>query len=739
MSGNRLTKDLLTVEIDPGTPGTPPTPGQPGYPGFPAWDERRTYTSFTVGNPPYLPNPRYVPGRPESEIINGHLNLQFIPNWTNPVNHTEIIHHPAIPAVPPTPGSPGTPGSLPTYQHNYQFGWNGGATAVGSIAEDGVYRFFINPSNVGIFTGIGPLATNHDYRNIRWALRFDGDQYYVYENGVAVVALPAYFILTDEFAIRTLGGEVAFYINDTLIYRSALRSAGPSHVSAVMYSAGDQIINASIEQTVPAAIADTIGSLDLDETEPAILLYDGAGVLILAEDEPTIDLHDDSELVVMELVESEPVIRLMGPDFKGIVLLEDEPTISLEGGFIIPDYGVMQMMEDAPTIQLYGGMNNEVAVAEPLPKFLAYSGVGILQLVEPEPTIVLLDENGFNIITASIPPITVEMNIDVLPTYYAENVIRAEIPPITVRMYGGARIIASIPPITVSAVVRVTTGATITADIPAITVAMDVKAGAVAEIVASVPPITVKAYGGARIRADVPPITVAMEATGGRVATIAASVPPITVAMLCKVGTAITISANIPTIGYGGYGATISASIPPITVYVDASAASAPVLGYAYTMTLDNPQKPVTRYTGFAFRDIIRFEGKHYAFGASGAFELTGNTDDGIAISWAFKMGETGKVAGSADADMFNKRTLCVYFLGSYSGPTALTVKVDRGDERAYEQDPPPDAELRTLRFDPAQGLLGNLWTFGQYGAGPATIMQMQVLNRLQQRKKRYA
>lgn len=723
---NLLTKDLLTTETLTGDSPAPGTPGYPGSPGSPAWDEVIVEHGWGIV---------LAIVTPEDPITGSPLTTLYL---YGPITTTRVVHHPAIPSTPAVPAVPGMPGAPPSIQLNYQFGWNGGAQAGGNIAGDGMYQFSVNPSNAGIFTGIGPVVTSTDYTRIRWALRFDANRYYVYENGVAVVALPATFIIGDVFTIRTLGGEVAFYINSSLIYRSELRSAGASYVSAVLFAAGDQIIDASITNGTPTGFADTIGGLTLVEDAPRILLYSGVGILQLVEPEPVFFARDDFDLGGLILVEPRPTIRLFGPGFNPLWLVEDEPAIHFEGGYVVPNYGILTLVEDEPSIFLHNGFVPSLALIEPLPKFLAWNGAGILQLVEPEPQIFLFNENDYNIIKADIPDIEVEMVVDVLPVYFAQNVIVADIPDIEVRMYGAGRIVASIPEITVAAVLTVDTGMTITAFIPDIGVSMPALAGSVGTIDSTIPDITVSMQGGGRIVADIPDIEVDAVFSGGRVASIEASIPDIEVLMSSIVGAALTVVADLPEIGQGG-GAWIVADIPDITVYVAATAAAAPVLGIAYTMTLDNPRKPVTRYTNYAFRDIIRYAGKHYGFGADGVFELTGVTDNGIGIAWAYKMGETGNVAGGGNVDMFNKRTIVVYVLGSFVGPTALTVKVDGGVERQYEKDAPPDADVRTLRYEPGQGLLGNFWTFGQFGTGPATIHQLQILNRLQTRKLRYA
>lgn len=685
----------------------------PDFSGTPAYDTYREYYVMRIVGWDYTAIP-----------IGGAAVRVAIPRIER-VLVREVTHHPAIP---PQHGQPYRPASVVI---NKQIGWNGGAIGIPTIAADGQYRFSIDADAVGIVTGFGRVATNSDYPRIQFGLYFSNSQWYAYESGQHPSGAQGYFEDGDEFVIRRLGPEVAYYKNGTLIYRSLVRSTGVLLVSACMYAAGDQIQDAAVDAFVSDELSDSDGELEVAVPVPTVGMGGEEGISV-AVPVPSAELFEP-DYVTITVPVPVPSVALVSPDAAFVAIAVPTPSVDLSGGFLMPPYGFLSLLVPTPDVFMYYDVPPTLAVAVPVPHAFLGTMDGILRVDVPTPTVGILGADYPQII-GEIPMMTAEVQADVLPAYFAPG-IHATIPRMTARMYGAGQIKASIPKMTAAVTATVPTRIRVDATIPMMTASVAASAGSVATVVATIPMMVAQLdEGAAQIAASIPMMTALLAGQSGTVGQITATMPMMTAAFAGYGGAAADIAATIPMMVAGG-ATVIRASIPMMRAYVVANQATY-TMGYAYAVTLNNPRKPVTRYTGFNFKNIVRLGDRYIGFGADGAYELTGADDNGEVIAWSFKFGETNEVPGGDRTNA--KRTDAVYWLGQFCADVTMSVRVDQGPEYQYIESP-RDATTTAMRITTGRGLVGHYWQFGLAGTGAFAIHKAGVLNRPSKRKNRHA
>lgn len=727
---NRLYKNL--IPITDGEFTTPILPGEPGYPGFPAWDE--IIDRDVIGVIGWYPNPDYDPGQPISRANR--------PTWPiiGTIHVHEVIHHDAIPAV---LGD----NIRPPVALEYNFGWNATAIARFACFDNAQYRFSIKPSSIGLFTGWFE-ARNDDseaaqhippiYPLLDYAFRFDGDQFWIYELGVPATGAPATFAASDVFTLRRLGVEVAYYKNSVLIYRSTRTSFGYLLTWADLFAGGDEIFDAELLTSVDAAYAEGApASIAITVPTPFRMSMSDVNdaFMVVAVPVPTWQIGSDGDLAIAVPV---PSVKIMGADYAGITVAVPMPTVSMQGdGFVEPTYGVLTARVPMPSVAMYGNAADypALAITVPAPKVLLWSGSdGIVQVRVPMPSVYMYDAGSFNMIEATMPRMTASIDGQVLPNYFNQG-IRATMPKMTALMYGGGRVRATMPKMTAALTATTSNHFALAATLPSMTAALTAYAGSVVTIAATMPRMTAVAYGSGRIVATMPAMTAALTGQSGTVVAVAATMPRMTGAVTGFAGRAMTIAATMPRM-VALSGSYITATMPRMRALITANESSYEVTE-AYAVTLNNENRPVTRFTNYPFHSIVRIGARTIGFGPDGARELRGDDDAGDLIAWAFTFGATDELPGTGFGQGVEKINDGAYFTGRFENEIELSVAVDDGETYSYIE-VPPTTSMDTIRIPVGRGLCGFKWQFGLAGTGMMKLYRCEFLQRSLRRKVKH-
>jgi hypothetical protein len=233
-------------------PGSPYVPGSPGTPYSP---ERLIWEPQVVCG--LEPN---VPGHWEY-IISGYSSTRiFVPDAPYPgvgvyiswVCRTELVpvHVLATAYVPPTPAIPGVASSLIT---DYNLGWNAGARSIEFFRNDGFVEFTVPGSTVGACVGLSTTDDSATYVDIDHAFYVARDVARIYERGIERLYIGASAGVV--YRIQRAAGVVTYYVDDVLVYTSALTTTLPAFLDASMYAGGDTVTDAIIDDLANIAIS----------------------------------------------------------------------------------------------------------------------------------------------------------------------------------------------------------------------------------------------------------------------------------------------------------------------------------------------------------------------------------------------------------------------------------------------------------------------------------------------------
>lgn len=151
---------------------------------------------------------------------------------TDPI--TGCVDCPALPAV------TGAPARIDVTK---LVGWNAGANSIDQIDGDLHAVFSFEKAPVGIAAGLKNSRTNQADPN---AVQFG---FYVYANGPTTLYKilersatrygPMPYTLGTDLEIRRVNGTVKYFVDGSLVYRSAALSSGPLVFNACLYATGD--------------------------------------------------------------------------------------------------------------------------------------------------------------------------------------------------------------------------------------------------------------------------------------------------------------------------------------------------------------------------------------------------------------------------------------------------------------------------------------------------------------------
>lgn len=764
-----LKKDVKTA-YTPGTPGVPGTPGSPAIPAQPAHMEWRPRRVSYDGPPRYIYS--YMVGgfrvfvdqfdvwrayglarfeRVESplqilsdmvgrnlkaseahytEVRRGLYIVSWTPPWIDILERVEVPATAGTPAVPPTPGVPTTPA---TTAKDFNIGWNSGARSVAASASDCAYTFSVDPSAVGIVTGLNDADNNTGYGEIDFGLYLGLGRAQVYEGGLSRSAAVD-FGVGDTFTIQRQGHVVTYAHNGTVFYTSSTPSTGTVFADTSMYMGGDTITAASFgELTLPTPGAHGTGEfLPLTGGGGDKAYVGGAGRLLPLAGAgygpppagyvtpPGGEAHPESPdggYVPPSMYGSGRFLPLAGGG--GVAHASGVGALApLTGhgfiGSLAPAYavgsGALSYLTGAGT-----GLTGGVGTCDG--SFLPLSGKGSDHAIwEGAGTFEPLTGFGGSATTWSwsaqadlaMPgPFTVQAR----GTQHAPNTLKARMPRFGVQAFGGGSLKASLPmPTVVATGVGVVVGR-VNASLPMPTVAAAGMSGAVGQIDAALQGgFTVEAFSGGVIEAVLHGgFTLQASGVAGSTGRLTATMPMFELVAHASTDRVGRIDATMPMIRPVP-SAAFNALMPMFRVVASGHAVVA-VEYEAYTMNLVGPVdldprsphapsgREITRYTHFPFDQIVRHGDKYYGVSSTGLYLLGGDTDDGAPIPWAFRTATT-------DFGTIQRKTVVSAYLGGKVMPTA-TAKIFAGEqgEINYTYPVPPSATNQNYRVRFGRGL----------------------------------
>lgn len=221
---NRLTKDI-GIGYKPGKPGTL---GSPGLVGSPA---RSTKTKRRVCI--------YV--RPDEDEVRQYGDNIGISG--NRVCYDEEISEitPAIPSVAPVSPTAATPATL---IYDYKIGWTGRAHSRQAIESSGSATFTVPAASSGVVIGLSPEPATSGFLDIAFGFFVSHGVVRVYESGQEAQYIG--FYPGAVLKVQRAGGYVRYFVDGTEV-RSRKNDAAAMFLAAALYSGGDTVLDASIE------------------------------------------------------------------------------------------------------------------------------------------------------------------------------------------------------------------------------------------------------------------------------------------------------------------------------------------------------------------------------------------------------------------------------------------------------------------------------------------------------------
>lgn len=770
----------------PGSPGVPGTPGSPYIPAKPAHTEWQTVRYSYSGQPEYsyrwtdkqgqvrtssnlseiaegatgvssiIKSPldilrEIAGGRPITAIAAHYIETRglvtvspyatpqvMILSWTAPwVEVMEQVLVPGAPAVPAVAPTPGVPATAATTSSDFNIGWNSGARSVEAIAGDCAYTFSVDPSSVGVVTGLNDADNDPGYGEIDFGFYLRSGIAQVYENGISKSAAFA-FGAGDTFVIRRQGLVVTYEHNSEVIHTSAKTSIGVVFADVSMYMGGDTITAASFGALAPSAhgagkflpLAGNGGDASASGAGKFLPLKGSgygpppAGYVTPPEGEPHPEPLPPEEGGDGGYVP--PSAYGVGYFLPLTGLGGDDPTYAAGAGVFAPLTGSGFIGSLAPEYAIGTGVFSYLTGAgDGLTGELGAGDGSFLPLTGKSADYDLWEGAGaFEPLTGfggSVNEWSWSASADlVMPgpfivearaTRHPLNTLEARMPRFTLEAFGGAQLRAAMPMPTLQATGTGVVIGRINATMPMPTLEASGITGSVGRIDATLRGgFTLEAYGGAVIEAILQDgFTLQASGTTGAVGRLTATMPMFELEAHASADQVGRIDATMPMIR--PVASAVLDVLMPMFRLVASGHAVVAVDYEAYTMNLVGPVdldlrsphspsgREITRYTNFPFDQIVRHGDKYYGVSSTGLYLLGGDTDDGAPIPWAFRTATT-------DFGTIQRKTVVSAYLGGKVMPTATaTIFAGEAGEINYTYPVPPSATNQNYRVRFGRGL----------------------------------
>jgi hypothetical protein len=723
---NKLTKDLsiTTIAGSPGSPGSPGTAPRPAY----CVTTASTITTYPVT---YIYDDYGVP-----TMLIGN-------SATSTVNTTTC--YPATPGTPPVPAVPGTADTTIT---QFNLGWNGGARSIANLAADGTAAFSINQSTVGAVVGLDSGAVEFSYAGAEHALYFHNGLVSVLESGTLRTGANSY-LTADVFRIERSSSVVRYYQNDTLLYTSTNPSYGTQYLEASLYSGGDAVLDASLDDTVTAGAGGTgdapvyvdglpvvaggtalmpldafgSGTLDGDTVRD----YSSATAYLLPMGSEGTGVAEQGGVAVLTPLAALGADRSYGTGLAALSPLDSSaesgtaPTFALAAaqlGYIgSAGYGLTS-----------GNTTGDAAASSMLPLIglgsnYAYGGGAAAFLPLSSFGAPLIPLSGWAFLTSP----SARLDAYGHDSTGEQSAVLTAPSPITTG-FGGATARASAPRPSLAITATVTSFGAAALSAPVGLVAASGTTTALAGANLKAPTGRAVGYSGAVVS-----ITLAGKST---VLASGTADGTGTAQITCPLFE-LTASATMQNFG----GANLLAPSPELArtaqAWLIAPGAQLTAIGTAviavayeaYAINLNHPPpKPgvptideVTHYTSFPFTHVVRYQNSYFGVNSTGLYLLEGTTDDAVPTSFAVK-------TATSDLGSQEKKTVASAYFGGRFGPAStIGLQAGEGTPTLYNFSTPRDALAQNHRQVFGKGLKEKHYALSVSGTGVCELDSIEL------------
>jgi hypothetical protein len=183
---------------------------------------------------------------------------------------------------------------------------------------------------------------------------------------------------------------------------------------------------------------------------------------------------------------------------------------------------------------------------------------------------------------------------------------------------------------------------------------------------------------------------------------------------LSEYSTVLNAEITLPALQPGGT-LDVAARLPMLSVRATLSPPEVQITYGGWSMTIDNGA--VTQLSNYAFRDIVRFEGRYYALGFNGAvYAIGGDTDAGAPIDWEWETGKTDLNSAG------QKGVLAVYVEGQIENDVRFTLVTDEDLRYVYRHPIRGAMNHKPHRIDIGRGIRSRTFAFGMSNATGAYV-----------------
>lgn len=227
---NALTKDVVITYIpgDPGVPGSPYVPAQPSY----------TYTAYQC---PFMEYDSFINLYVIYYVEAGSLTMIYTDDpsaYCEPTTVT-VASQPAIAAVAPV-----APTESQTIISN-NIGWNSGAISGPSLTDSGGFAWKVTAGTTGMVAGFAAFNTDTAVSRITHGFYYATGKLSVMEGG-AVKQANISNVSGDVLRVQRFGTQVTYWVNNTLVFTSAVPSSGTVYLDVSLYTAGDSVYDPAL-------------------------------------------------------------------------------------------------------------------------------------------------------------------------------------------------------------------------------------------------------------------------------------------------------------------------------------------------------------------------------------------------------------------------------------------------------------------------------------------------------------
>jgi hypothetical protein len=235
--------------------------------------------------------------------------------------------------------------------------------------------------------------------------------------------------------------------------------------------------------------------------------------------------------------------------------------------------------------------------------------------------------------------------------------------------------------------------------------------------------------------------TLVLDTSSGTIGTISRTLPLPTLRMSGAAGTLGTLAITQPLpelVISGNYAATgvLAITAPAISLVMQGitQGTTAQVAATRVTYALQTERQALTRYTNFPFNSFAVFGGRYLGASDDGIFELTGDTDAGVAIDAAARFGIT-------DMNTSRVKRVEYVYIGARTakGEKALLLRVTTNEtrQRDYGVKASISDGLHTTRVELGMGVESRYWQFELRNRGGAdfSVDTVDVLPTPQRRR----